>query len=251
MEITWLGILAIAILIFTGYGGYRKGFVREIMSFFFVFLALALAWMINPYVNDFMMKKTPAYERIQESCLNLIDSQNMDEEKSDEESSDEESSDGKIMDGTIQEETTFIDGLNLPKVLQKSLTDNNTAEVYKELAVDSFGDYVSGYLARLIVNGMSYLVSYILANLVIRLIGCVLNAIAELPLINGANRLTGALVGVAKGIVFLWIALLILTVLCSTETGKTGLALVEKDSFLRVVYRYDVLVNAFLQFFGK
>ena len=39
MEITWLGILAIAILIFTGYGGYRKGFVREIMSFFFVFLA--------------------------------------------------------------------------------------------------------------------------------------------------------------------------------------------------------------------
>lgn len=80
MEITWLGILAIAILIFTGYGGYRKGFVREIMSFFFVFLALALAWMINPYVNDFMMKKTPAYERIQESCLNLIDSQNMDEE---------------------------------------------------------------------------------------------------------------------------------------------------------------------------
>ena len=238
MEITWLGILAIAILIFTGYGGYRKGFVREIMSFFFVFLALALAWMINPYVNDFMMKKTPAYERIQESCLNLIDSQNMDEEKSD-----EESSDGKIMDGTIQEETTFIDGLNLPKVLQKSLTDNNTAEVYKELAVDSFGDYVSGYLARLIVNGMSYLV--------IRLIGCVLNAIAELPLINGANRLTGALVGVAKGIVFLWIALLILTVLCSTETGKTGLALVEKDSFLRVVYRYDVLVNAFLQFFGK
>ena len=70
--------------------------------------------MINPYVNDFMMKKTPAYERIQESCLNLIDSQNMDEEKSD-----EESSDGKVMDGTIQEETTFIDGLNLPKVLQK------------------------------------------------------------------------------------------------------------------------------------
>lgn len=43
--------------------------------------------MINPYVNDFMMKKTPAYERIQESCLNLIDLQNMDEEKSDEESS--------------------------------------------------------------------------------------------------------------------------------------------------------------------
>ncbi|MDE8682576.1 CvpA family protein, partial [Blautia schinkii] len=66
MEITLLGILAIAILIFTGYGGYRKGFVREIMSFFFVFLGLELAWRFNPYVYDFMMKITPAYERIQQ-----------------------------------------------------------------------------------------------------------------------------------------------------------------------------------------
>ena len=68
MEITWLGILAIAILIFTGYGGYRKGFVREIMSFFFVFLALALAWMINPYVNDLDVYKRQGCRKYQRSC---------------------------------------------------------------------------------------------------------------------------------------------------------------------------------------
>ena len=139
----------------------------------------------------------------------------------------------------------------MPEILRKSLTDNNTAEVYGELAVDSFNDYVSGYLAKMIVSGMSYLISYVLANLVIRLLSCVLNAIAELPLINGANRLTGALVGVAKGVLFLWIALLVLTILCSTEVGKTGLSLVEKDSILSVIYKYDALVNIFLQFLGK
>lgn len=239
MEITWLGIVAIGILVLTGYRGYRKGFIREIMSFFFVFLALALAWMINPYVNDFMMEKTPVYERIQENCRNFVDSQ-------DAESSDDESS-----DTAVQEESSLIDGLGLPEILQKSLTDNNTAEVYKELAVDSFNDYVSGYLANMIVNGLSYLISYVLANLVIRLLSCILNAIAELPLINGANRLTGAVIGIAKGILFIWIALLILTVLCSTEVGKNGLALVGKDSILSVLYKYDVLVNVFLHFAGK
>lgn len=244
MEITWLGIVAIGILVLTGYRGYRKGFIREIMSFFFVFLALALAWMINPYVNDFMMEKTPVYERIQESCRNFVDSQDAD--VSDAESSDDESS-----DTAVQEESSLIDGLGLPEILQKSLTDNNTAEVYKELAVDSFNDYVSGYLANMIVNGLSYLISYVLANLVIRLLSCILNAIAELPLINGANRLTGAVIGIAKGILFIWIALLILTVLCSTEVGKNGLALVGKDSILSVLYKYDVLVNVFLHFSGK
>ena len=244
MEITWLGIVAIGILVLTGYCGYRKGFVREIMSFFFVFLALALAWMINPYVNSFMMEKTPVYERIQESCRNLVDSQNAG-------SLDEENSDNGNQDESVEKEDSFIDGLGLPEILQKSLIDNNTAEVYKEMAVDSFNDYVSGYLARMIVSGLSYIISYVLANLAIRLLSCILNAIAELPLINGANRLAGAVTGVVKGVLFLWIALLILTILCSTEAGKNGLALVEKDSILNVIYKYDVLVNMFLHFTGK
>lgn len=235
MEITWLGTIAIGILVLTGYSGYRKGFVREIMSFFFVFLALALAWMVNPYVNEFLMSKTPVYERIQESCSGLIGTQKNEEDAEED----------------LDQEDEIIDGMGLPEILQKSLIDNNTAEVYKELAADTFDEYVSSYLARMIVNGMSYIISYILANFAIRLIGCVLNAIAELPLINGANRMTGAVVGVGKGIVFLWIALLVLTILCSTAPGKAGLALVEKDTFLKTVYRYDVLVNAFLKFFGK
>lgn len=239
MEITWLGIAAIGILLLTGIGGYRKGFVREVMSFFFVFLALALAWTMNPYVNDFLMEKTSVYERIEESCRGLVESQKTDTNVSEEGISEK-----------AQEENTFIAKMGLPEILQKSLTENNTAEVYKELAVDTFGDYISGYLARMIVNGMSYIISYILANLVIRVLGCILNAIAELPLINGANRMTGAIVGVAKGVLFLWIALLVLTILCSTDAGKTGLALVEKDCVLSVLYRYDVLVGAFLKFWG-
>lgn len=233
MEITWLGAIAIGVLILTGCSGYRKGFVREIMSFFFVFLALALAWMINPYVNEFMTEKTSVYERIQESCQNLMEIQG----------------EGQIED--TKEEDTIIDRMNLPKVLQQNLSENNTEETYKELAVDSFKGYILTYLAKMIVNGISYLISYVLANLVLRLISCALNAIAELPLINGANRLTGAMVGVAKGILFLWIAMLVLTILCSTEAGKNGLALIEKDSFLNVIYRYDILVRTFLSFFGK
>lgn len=235
MQITWLGIVAVGILFLTACGGYRRGFVREIMSFFFVFLALALAWMINPYVNEFMTQKTEVYEKIQESCQGMISSQMTEENQENEKG----------------EDNSVINNLNLPEILQKNLADNNTIEVYQKLAVDSVGEYVSKYLADMIVGGLSYLISYVLANLILKLIGCVLNIITELPLINGANRLTGAVVGIAKGILFLWIALLVLTVLCSTEIGKTGLELVEKDAILNTLYRYDVLVKTFLKFFPK
>lgn len=235
MNVTWAGIAAIGALLFTGYTGYRRGFIKEIVSFFFVFLALALAWTINPYVNTFLMEKTTLYDKIQESCREFSGSQNM--------------TDG---DGEDEEtENSLISQLPIPEILQKNLEANNTEEVYRYLAVDTFGDYIAEYIARAIINGMSYLIAYVLANLVLRVAMLILDMIAGLPLISGANRLTGGIVGVAKGILFIWITLLLLTILCSSDIGKKGLELVEKDSILQVLYRHDVLVNIFMNIFYK
>ena len=132
-------------------------------------------------------------------------------------------------------------------LLQKGMEANNTDETYQYLAVDSFGSYVSGYLARTIVNGLSFLVSYLLASVIIRIGMFILDLIAGLPLIKEANKLTGALVGLAEGILFVWIAFLVLTVLCSTEIGKKGLELIEKDVFLNIIYQYDIFINFFMK----
>ena len=85
----------------------------------------------------------------------------------------------------------------------------------------------------------------------LRVVLLVLDMIAGLPLISDANRLTGGIVGVAKGILFIWIALLLLTILCSSDIGKSGLELVEKDSILQALYKHDVLVNFFMDIFYK
>ena len=140
MTLTWLGIVVIGILLLNGYRGYKRGFVREVVSFFFVFLALAAAWAINPYVNDFFMETTPVYEKIQESCQEFV-------------SAKEEELQADSGENKKEEQKNFIDGLELPELLQQSLNANNTEDVYNYLAVDTFGNYVSSYLARIIVNG--------------------------------------------------------------------------------------------------
>lgn len=248
MKMTWLGYAVIAVLLLMGYTGYRRGFIKEILSFFFVFLTLSLAWTIDPYVNTFLMENTPVYEKIQESCSSFVSMQDNSVEETETGSEAETDSDTGIQSDT---QTSIIEGMALPEILRQNLVSNNTDSVYQYLGVDSFNTYISGYLARTIINGMSYLVSYILANLILRVLVCVLNAIAELPVIHGANRLTGGIVGIAKGILLVWVALLILTVFCSTEIGQKGLALVEEDSFLSILYKHDILVNFFMNIFGK
>ena len=229
MKLTWLGIAVFVILLLFVWMGYKRGFIKEIVSFFFVFLSLSLAWAINPYINEFLVQKTPIYSTIQETCANFVQSQG------EEDAEYETDSTGDL-----------IDSLKLPDLLRKNLEENNNAETYAELSVNTLTGYVSGYLAKTVINGLSYVLAYILSTIVIRLIVYVLNLIAGLPVLKTANKLTGGVVGLLKGIVFVWIALLVVTVLCGTEIGKTVLELIEKDTLLSTLYQYDPLVRIFL-----
>ncbi len=229
MNVTWLGIVVLAILILCVWRGYSRGFIKEIVSFFFVFLSLSLAWAINPYINEFLVQKTPIYNTIQETCTNFVQSQG-----------------GEKAEYETDSTGDLIDGLKLPELLRKNLEENNNAETYAALSVGTMTEYVSGYLARTVINGLSYVLAYILSTIMSRLIVYVLNLIAGLPVLKTANKLTGGAVGFLKGIVFIWIAFLVLTVLCSTEIGKTALELIEKDTLLSTLYQYDLLVRIFL-----
>ena len=231
MKLTWFGIVILLILILFIWMGYRRGFIREIVSFFFVFLSLSLAWAINPYINDFLISETPVYSTIQETCTDFVQKQSSD------------------LENEMESSSQFIDGLNLPEILRKNIEKNNNTENYAELSVNTLTEYVSGYLARTIVNGLSYVLAYILATIGIRIVVYILNLIAGLPILKTANKLTGGLVGFVKGLVFIWILFLILTVLCSTEIGKTSLELIEKDSLWSVIYQYDPLIQIFTKIF--
>ena len=231
MKLTWFGIVILLILILFIWMGYRRGFIREIVSFFFVFLSLSLAWAINPYINDFLINETPVYSTIQETCTDFVQKQSSD------------------LENEMESSSQFIDGFNLPEILRKNIEKNNNTENYAELSVNTLTEYVSGYLARTIVNGLSYVLAYILATIGIRIVVYILNLIAGLPILKTANKLTGGLVGFVKGLVFIWILFLILTVLCSTEIGKTSLELIEKDSLLSVIYQYDPLIQIFTKIF--
>lgn len=229
---TWLGIVVAVILLFLFCMGYRRGFIKEIVSTFFVLLAIAVVWFINPYVNTFIKEQTPVYESVRTTCLEFVEEQA-----------------AEINTPDKNQQTSIIENLALPEILKKEIEKNNTAEVYNYLAVNTFVDYVSGYLAMAVVNGVSFIVSFVLATLLIRIFTYALNIIASLPVIRGVNKIAGALVGLVKGIMFVWIGFLVLTILCNTGLGQTLMQLVEQDMFLSYLYNQNILVKVFMSIF--
>lgn len=229
MSITWLGIAATGILVLSGLFGFRRGFVREAVTMFFWVLSIVLVWFMNPYVNNFLKENTPLYEIVQNSTRDYVES--------------------KLEGNTAMEEqgqSSLLESLGLPTFLTEEIKENNNAAVYQYLAVNTFVDYVSDYLALAAINGVSFLVSLLLATLLIRMLTYALDIIARLPVINGINKSAGALVGIVKGVLFIWIILLVMTIFCNTEVGCRGLELVERDVLLKWLYERNVFVNIFM-----
>lgn len=229
---TWLGIAVLALIAAACIMGFRKGFVKEIVSVFFMLISFLLVWAVNPYVNTFVKEYTPVYDTIQDKCQTMVS---------------EQIGNKKTLDK--EEQNQVMENMELPDLLKNALVENNTAETYRYLAVSTFTEYISDSLAVMAVNGISFLISFMLSAAVIKLLGFILNVLTKLPVINGINKIAGAAVGGIKCIIFIWIAFLVLTLLCNTTLGQQGMALIQQDAFLNFLYSQNVFVKVFMSVF--
>lgn len=117
------------------------------------------------------------------------------------------------------EQAKIIDSLALPDLLKTQLAENNNASGYASLAVSGFEGYLAAFMANLVLRVLSYMITFVLAVLILKLLVMTLDIVAELPLRRGSTGL-GLLVGTAQGICVVWILFLIITVMGGTDAGS-------------------------------
>ena len=209
--------------------GLVRGLVKEVVSIAIVFVSIALVWFLNPYVNHFLREMTPIESKIEDQTRKLLGDQ-LDS--------------GKVIPADKQQE--IIENLDLPENIINTLLKNNNAEEYKELNVNSFIDYIIEYPVNIVMNGISFLITYALVTILLRVLVFVLDIFTRLPVVSGLNKLGGALIGGAKYVIFIWIGMLVVTMLCNTEVGRTAMEMIERDRFLTFVYGWNLILKFFV-----
>jgi len=227
--LTWLGAVCIALILIGIIIGLVRGLVKEVVSIALVFVSIALVWFLNPYVNRFLREVTPIESKIEEQTRNLLGDQ---------------LESGKIIPADRQQE--IIESLGLPDIITDALVKNNNAEEYKELNVNTFIDYIVEYPVNIVMNGLSFLITYLLVTILLRVLVFVLDIFTRLPVVHGLNKLGGALIGGAKYVIFIWIGMLVVTMLCNTEAGRTVMGMIERDRFLTFVYNWNLILKYFV-----
>jgi len=133
--------------------------------------------------------------------------------------------------------------LPIPKALQEQMETFNNSEGYAKLGVQDFASYVTGYFASLILNVIAYVVTLLLAWLVIRLIIGALGIFTRLPLIRTADRILGAAAGFLQALLIVWGVFLFVSLISATPLGQTLMGQIYESPFLEALYNTNLFLR--------
>ncbi len=218
-------IAAIIILIASALIGFGRGLVKSVFSTFALIVAIVLAIQIMPYGTR-LLRQTPIYTNIYNSIQSSLDDQL------------QTSAEG------VSQQMEIIDQMeNMPDFIKNLLKSNNNTQMYEALGISQFSEYVSNYITVLILNAISLLVCFLIIYIVLRIVGCMLDMLSRIPVINGLNRIGGFIFGLLNGAAYLWIGCIIVTIFSSTGWGQYIFAQINDSVILSFIYNNNYLLQ--------
>lgn len=142
-----------------------------------------------------------------------------------------------------QLQMTAIQNADIPTIFKSLLSDNNNSEVYESLGVTSFVDYAAAYLAKIIIDIIAFLATFVLITIVLRAVIFALDIVTQLPVLGMINRLAGAAVGVLLALIVVDVIYIVITLLYTTGFGQSMFALIESNSFLSFLYNHNIIMR--------
>lgn len=246
-----MNILEIILGVFTivlAVSGFRKGFVRKLASMLSLVLSVALVSAALPYVTDFLRNETPVYEYIVDKSDEIVAAQAaelLQKELPDNRQISRSEAEGAVFDRADQ--TELIDELPVPLALKDMLLDYNNEEGYKNLQASGFLDYVSRFIASMILNAIAFLVSVLLVQIILRVAIAALDLLAHAPILHTVNRMAGMLLGLLQALAGIWIFFLIVSMISGTEAGLQLLGMIQESRILSGLYESNLFVKIVLK----
>lgn len=227
IKVNWLFIAAMALIVIYALKGRHDGFIKTVFSIFSIIIALVVTAAVSPYVSRMLQNNEKLMAQITIAIENTFDWEEEKEEKEEKASSQEE----------------MIDSLKLPGAITNALRENNNSEAYKVLAVKTFSQYISRYLAGIILNAAAFILVFILTAVILSILAKALDILSRLPIINGLNKTAGLLVGILNGLIMLWILCIILTVFSTTAMGQLLYGYINDSAILSSIYDNNLLLR--------
>ena len=151
---------------------------------------------------------------------------------------------GVFKEGNIED---IIERLNVPDEIKNYLLDSNTVKKYAQLNVDNANDYIVHSIANIIVSALVFVVLFIIVYVCINIIISTLDLISKLPVINGINKLGGAVLGAAEGLLLVWLFFIGLNIFSNTEFARFVFEDINRNAVASFIYDNNLILKVVLK----
>lgn len=217
----WLEIVVIVYIMGNVYFGYKRGFVRSLFSLILVFVTISIVNFASPVFTQYMRESTNIETIVNNTMLINMEVDNVHLEDTD----------------SVNEQEMAINDLNLPQSWKKLLSNHNNETEWSKLGSNAFHEYIRSYITDKIIHTMSFGILFIVVWLSMQILVETLHLFTKLPVIHEMNKFAGAVFGLCKALVILWIVALILTALSGTNMGSAILSSVHQSEVLGYLYQ--------------
>ena len=243
----WMCVATAAVLIICMALGARKGLLRQALTLFGALICLWLVSLLLPYSQEFIRDHTAVEQKISDR----VDGMFAGERQETSELTDGQKAEyAKKVDSSKEYQNDLINTSDLPGLLKNRLIENNNKEIYSNLGVRHFVDYVKGYLTDLVVKILAYVLSFILAFVIYRIVLFAAHIVDHLPLARGLNKALGGLLGLAMGLIIIGLFFALLVPLYATDLGKACFEAIEENSILTYLYQHNPIMAVVTAFTG-
>lgn len=220
MDINWLLVVVLSLFFVSILNGYRKGFLRIVISFISTLLVILAVTVIAPKLGEYIINNTDYYEITRQKVIQTFEDR---------------------LNNNIEDENDKLESLNIPSILKDDFISKNASELYQEIVGILFKDYISGYLAQIIIKAGAFVGLFVSLSIIRMLIIKTTSLVSKIPIIGGINSILGAIVGFMWALIIVWIVFFVIIMFMNESIGTHLLEDIQNSNILTYLFNSNFL----------
>lgn len=238
-----VNVLLVAFLIALLIGiikGYKKGFLRIMVSLACLVIVVLIVTKISPYLSEYLINNTNVYESVRQKIITAYAESKLDEQPVEEI--------GEKPDFTIQTIPEFdVESLDVSEILAGALVFQNTEDIYNNLSVEIFNEYISGHLAKIVIKAGCFCGLFVVLGILMVCVLAAVKVLEKIPVLRTFNRLMGILAGGGMVVLLTWVFFIAIMVFFYDSMGKWLLTEVKDSIILTYLFKNNQIFKIILR----
>ena len=232
LDIILLAVLACFIAL-----GLSKGLTRMIFELLYLAAVFVTTVIVAPFAGRLLRDSTPLYDWLKDGMTSNM-GLSLDPAVSLNQSS-----------LGISEQTSIINSIQMPDFVKTQLIENNNSAVHESLGTNGIVEYITGFIAALLINAIAFVLLFIVLLIMFRILGKLLDIAARLPVIKTLNKTGGLIAGLVMGVLAVFITVLALSAMTTLPALADFSVQLDESLIAGMFYPDNHVLNAILNLF--